>query len=97
MPGEEVYVQKLGDAVILTPTEDPWAPLRMSLTMFTDDFMADRAQPEVQVREDACGDSCSIPVRAQPELLAPTKPTRLIGATRGQKMRGAGPPDEEAE
>jgi antitoxin VapB len=35
--GTEVYVKRLGNAVVLIPIADPWANLRMSLTMFPDD------------------------------------------------------------
>ncbi|OGV72517.1 MAG: virulence factor [Lentisphaerae bacterium RIFOXYB12_FULL_65_16] len=49
--GSEVYVHRLGDAVVLFPTKDPWSPLLRSLDMFTDDFMADRKQPPQQKRK----------------------------------------------
>ena len=39
--GTEVYVKRVGSAVILYPKGDPWALLRESLDEFTDDFMAD--------------------------------------------------------
>ncbi len=41
LPGNEVYVKKIGDAVILIPKEsNPWQPLIDSLEMFPDDFFA---------------------------------------------------------
>lgn len=49
--GSEVYVHRLGDVVLLFPTENPWEPLRQSLSMFTDDFMAERSQPPQQDRD----------------------------------------------
>ena len=39
--GTEVYVKRVGSAVILYPKDDPWALLRESLDEFPDDFMAD--------------------------------------------------------
>jgi antitoxin VapB len=51
--GTEVYVKRLGNAVVLIPIADPWANLRMSLTMFPDDFMKDgREQIPLKERED---------------------------------------------
>jgi antitoxin VapB len=43
--GSEVYVNKVGGAVILFSKDDPWRPLFESLKAFTDDFMSDREQP----------------------------------------------------
>jgi len=51
--GTEVYVKRLGNAVLLIPITDPWANLRMSLTMFPGDFMEDgREQTPLKDRED---------------------------------------------
>jgi antitoxin VapB len=41
----EVMVAKCDDMVILYPKKAGWDLLRRSLDRFTDDFMADRAQP----------------------------------------------------
>ena len=50
--GEQVYVKKLGNAVVLIPYDDPWELMWSSLEGFTDDFMLERNQPtEVDVRE----------------------------------------------
>ncbi|MEM8535724.1 MAG: type II toxin-antitoxin system VapB family antitoxin [Chloroflexota bacterium] len=51
--GSKVYLKRMGNAVVLIPEHDSWQPLIDSLTMFSDDFMAERNQPPVQVREDA--------------------------------------------
>jgi antitoxin VapB len=51
--GDEVYIQKVGDAVILIPYHAPWKTLVDSLQLFSADFMEDRAQPAIQDREDA--------------------------------------------
>ena len=49
---DEVYIRKLGDIVILTSKDDPWASLVDSLELFSDDYMAERSEPaEEQTRE----------------------------------------------
>jgi antitoxin VapB len=49
--GEFVYVKKSGNAVVLLPAKGIWNSLIESLEKFSDDFMADRNQPEAQGRE----------------------------------------------
>ena len=49
--GSEVFVRKYEDLVILFSKRSPWAPLIGSLDKFTDDFMAERNQPEQQERK----------------------------------------------
>ncbi len=49
--GEFVYVKKSGNAVILLPSAGAWDSLVESLGKFSDDFPADRNQPESQDRE----------------------------------------------
>lgn len=44
-PGDEVYVKREGQAVVLLPRENFWNGLLESLDMFTDDFMDSRGQP----------------------------------------------------
>ncbi len=51
--GTEVYIKKVGNAVVLLPIENSWETLVASLALFPDDFMENREQPEHQVREDA--------------------------------------------
>lgn len=53
LEGDRVYVKKVGDAVVLLPYHAPWQPLIESLTLFTDDFMAEREQPPLEKRESA--------------------------------------------
>jgi antitoxin VapB len=50
--GNQVYIRKIGRAVVLWPCDDPWSLFFDALDMFSDDFMADgRQQPtEQQVR-----------------------------------------------
>ena len=49
--GDFVYVKKSGKAVILLPSAGSWDSLFESLGKFSDDFPADRNQPESQDRE----------------------------------------------
>ena len=49
--GTEVYIKRIGRNVMLIPKDDPWKSLLSSLDEFSDDFMADRLQPEVDKRE----------------------------------------------
>jgi len=49
--GDDVYVKKLDNIVMLFPMEDPWIPLINSLDKFTDDFMIERDQPALDKRE----------------------------------------------
>lgn len=50
--GDEVIIKRVGNAVVLLPCEDSWQTLFESLEQFSDDFMADRQQPESQTREN---------------------------------------------
>jgi antitoxin VapB len=50
--GTQVYIKKMGEAVVLFPYEDSWQTLFESLDQFSDDFMESREQPEEQLRED---------------------------------------------
>lgn len=48
---DKVYINKVGNALVLIPYHDPWRPLFDSLNKFSDDFMENREQPEEQIRE----------------------------------------------
>ena len=48
--GDDVYVKKLDDLVILIPKKSPWATLISSVNEFSSDFMDDRNQPSQQKR-----------------------------------------------
>ncbi len=52
LPGHEVYVKKVGNAVVLLPFEHPWETLLESLDEFTDDFLEQRNQPQQQQTRD---------------------------------------------
>lgn len=50
--GDEVYIQKFGNMVMLVPKEKAWETFLEGLHSFTDDFMADgRDQGVLQERE----------------------------------------------
>ena len=50
--GEDVYIQKVGEAVILFPVDKEWEVFMHGLNNFSDDFMSEgRAQEKDQKRE----------------------------------------------
>jgi antitoxin VapB len=49
--GTQVYIKRMGNAVLLLPEQDTWQMLFDSLGLFSNDFMEMRDQPEQQVRE----------------------------------------------
>ena len=49
--GTEVFIQRMGDAVVLLPKAKSWETLIGSLGKFSDDFMSKREQPPEQARE----------------------------------------------
>jgi len=51
LPGREVYVRRVGNAVLLVPMADPWTGLEAALGQFSDDFMDERIQPPTEKRE----------------------------------------------
>ncbi len=50
--GDEVFIKRSGNAVVLIPANQSWDVLMGSLDKFSEDFMTDRNQPEQQIRED---------------------------------------------
>ena len=50
--GNDVFVKKIGNMVVLIPKDDPWSSLVNSLDQFTDDFLDDRDQPVQDSREN---------------------------------------------
>lgn len=50
--GESVYLQRLGNCVVLVPRHDPWTSMFEASHHFTDDFMADRNQGTQPGREN---------------------------------------------
>jgi antitoxin VapB len=51
LTGSEVYIKKVGTAIVLISKENPWQSLFESLDQFSEDFMDDRKQPPLDVRE----------------------------------------------
>ena len=49
--GTEVFIQRMGNAVVLLPKAKSWETLIGSLAKFSDDFMCTRDQPQAQQRE----------------------------------------------
>ena len=50
--GKDVFIQKVGETVILFPKDKVWETFLEGLNGFTDDFLANgREQPEMQERE----------------------------------------------
>ncbi|NET08888.1 MAG: AbrB/MazE/SpoVT family DNA-binding domain-containing protein [Merismopedia sp. SIO2A8] len=49
--GNEVYIKKMGTAIVLVNKENPWESLFNSLEQFSEDFMSTRDQPPLDVRE----------------------------------------------
>ena len=49
--GKEVHIRRVGTSVILEPVSQDWAWLDAIQGTFTEDFLADRQQPDHQERE----------------------------------------------
>ncbi|MGB3295251.1 MAG: AbrB/MazE/SpoVT family DNA-binding domain-containing protein [Phormidesmis sp.] len=49
--GTEVYIKKVGNAIMLIAKNNPWQSLFESLDQFSEDFMTTRDQPPLDVRE----------------------------------------------
>jgi antitoxin VapB len=49
---DELFINKVGNTIMLFSKNDPWERFKQSLTEFSDDFMADgRNQPPMQERD----------------------------------------------
>lgn len=46
--GSEVFVKRVGKAVVLLPTDEAWDSLAASLDLFSDDYLVERQQPSAQ-------------------------------------------------
>jgi len=51
LKGKEVYVKKIGEDIIIFTKKGGWKSLTDSLGKFSEDFMKERIQPEVETRE----------------------------------------------
>jgi len=50
--GDSVAIKRVGKAVVLLPHNEPWDTLFGALSEFSPDFMDERNQPPVDVREE---------------------------------------------
>lgn len=50
--GDRVAIKRVGKAVVLLPYNEPWSTLFDALTQFSSDFMDERSQPPLDVREE---------------------------------------------
>ena len=48
---DRVQIKKIGKLIVLVPIANTWDSLLNSLENFSDDFMSDRNQPDIQERE----------------------------------------------
>ncbi len=49
--GSEVYIKRLDDVVLLIPKDSIWKTLELGVNHFSDDFMTERSQPEIENRK----------------------------------------------
>lgn len=50
---KEMFIQKIGNTILLFPKNNPWEAFEKSLNEFSEDFMENgRNQPGMQKRED---------------------------------------------
>ena len=52
LKGKEAYITKVGDAIVILPKQEKWDSLFSSLDKFSEDFMSERIQPELDKREE---------------------------------------------
>lgn len=53
LSGDEVYVQKVGQAVVLMPKESAWEIFMDGINSFTEDFFADGRDTEVSTMKES--------------------------------------------
>jgi antitoxin VapB len=51
LPGQEVFLTRVGGALLLVPADAPWDAFEAALGLFTEDFPADRVEPPLEARE----------------------------------------------
>jgi len=52
LKGKEAYITKIGDAIVIFPMKQKWNSLIDSLDKFSDDFLVNRVQPELEIRDE---------------------------------------------
>ena len=50
--GDSVAIKRVGRAVVLLPYDEPWDTLITALEQFSPDFMEERSQSPMDVREE---------------------------------------------
>jgi antitoxin VapB len=50
--GTEVYIKKIGNAIVLISKDNPWQSLIESLNNFSDDFMTNCDRPLIDTRQN---------------------------------------------
>ena len=48
---DKVYLKKIGNTLYVIPFHDPWQSLIESVNDFSDDYLAERYQPDTDTRE----------------------------------------------
>ncbi len=48
---DKVYLKKVGNTIYVIPFHNPWESLIQSTELFTNDFLDERDQPEIQERD----------------------------------------------
>lgn len=48
--GKEMFVARLGDKLVFYPAKEGWESLFESLSLFSNDFMSERVQPDLDIR-----------------------------------------------
>ncbi len=49
--GNTVFIQRLGNSIVLSPKDDPWSSMFKATNRFSADFMSERDQGEQTPRE----------------------------------------------
>lgn len=52
LQGDEVYIKKVGNAIVIISKDNPWQSLFNSLDLFSEDFMESREEPNLHPGED---------------------------------------------
>lgn len=53
LPGNEVIIQRLGNAIMLVPKENLWETFVSGINEFTDDFMPNGREAEIKTVREA--------------------------------------------
>lgn len=48
---DKVYLKKIGNSIFIIPFHDPWQPLFEGVNLFTEDFLEERTQPNLDKRD----------------------------------------------